>query len=109
MEPKLGKIQNAYFGMGGYQEGMIGISFTLGDGSWGVGDFWGYWGMKRSEYTKWTEADRVVYLGEMVMKINQLLKDAKVDVVEKLEGIPVRVYFKDFNTLDRWEVLKEVL
>ena len=35
MEKKLGKIQSVRFGHGGYQDACIGISVTLGDGSWG--------------------------------------------------------------------------
>lgn len=107
--PTLGKIQNVSFGHGGYQDAMIGISFTLGGDGWGVCDFWGDWALKRSDNAKWSEQDRIDHLGEMVMKINSLMEDAKVHSVEKLKGIPVRVYFKDFNSLDRWEVLKEVL
>jgi hypothetical protein len=94
--------------MGGYQEAQVGISFTLGGEAWGVGDFWGYWAVERSKSTQWSEDDRLMSLGKTVMRIQKLLEDAKVQTVEDLKGIPVRVHF-DGNTLKDWEVLKEVL
>lgn len=108
MRSELGKIKRASFGKGGYQDVCIGISFTLGGSGWGVTDFWGAWGIERSEYSKWTEEERIEQLGKTTMRINKLLDDAKVDSVEKLEGIPIRVNFNGM-TLDSWEVLKEVL
>lgn len=38
MEKKLGKIQDVKFGIGGYQDAMIGLFITLGNNGWGVGD-----------------------------------------------------------------------
>lgn len=108
MKKELGKIQDAEFGLGGYQDAMIGIRFSLGGDSWGVGDFWGDWSMKRSGSEQWTDADRTKRLGETTMRINQLLKDAKVDTVSKLKGVPIEVTF-DGNKMVDWRVLKEVL
>lgn len=108
-EPQLGKIREVRFGHGGYQDAMIGIQFTLGGEGWGVGDFWGEWAIKRIEGAQWTEGGRITGLGEMVMRVNKLLLDAKVEHIHELKGIPVRVFFKNFNHLDRWEVLTEVL
>ena len=107
---KIGKIQKAECGHGGYQDAMIGFSFDLGsdkDG-WGVGDFWGYWSIERSESTKWTENDRIKALGEVVMKFAELLEKAKVDSIDKLEGKPVEVIF-DGQTLKNWRILEEAL
>ena len=107
---EIGKIQNVSFGHGGYQDAMIGISFTLGSekGAWGVGDFWGYWSMEPDKYTKWTKKDQVNTLGETVLRINQLLSDAKVFDINKLQGIPVEVEFES-NTLKSWRILTEVI
>jgi hypothetical protein len=62
---ELGKIGKVYFGHGGYQEAMIGISFTLelNGGASGVGDFWGDWNFKRDPGCKWTEQQRIDSLG----------------------------------------------
>lgn len=109
IEKKLGKIQDAQYGACGYQDAMIGIRITIVGEGWGVGaDKPGAWGTDRSEFTKWTEEDRIKGLGENAMFINQLLKDAKVDSVEKLKGKPVECTFEG-NSLREWRILKEVL
>ena len=111
MEKKLGKITSVRFGLGGYQDAMLGLSVQLGDGSWGVGDFKGTWdaeSIKRSEYTKWTEEDRSKGYDETMRYLSTLLKEAKVDSVDKLKGIPVEVTF-DGMLLQEWRILTEVL
>lgn len=108
IEKKLGKIQRCSFGSGGYQDAMIGISFTLGGDSWGVGDFWGDWSIKRSETAQWSESDRINNLGKTVMRINELLGQAKKQDVSKLAGVAVEVSFEG-NTLVSWRVLTEVI
>lgn len=108
METKLGKISKAEFGSGGYQDSMIGISFTLSGNSWDVGDFWGYWGTDINEYTQWTEQDRKLSLGNTVMRISRLLKDAKCSHVSDLVGVAIEVKFEG-NALKSWRALTEVL
>lgn len=108
---KLGKIESVEYGHGGYQEGMIGISFQLSFGNGlGVGDFWGYWcfGIEHDENCKWTEEERIKFLGETAMKISKLLLDAKVESVDELKGIPIEVSFEGFK-MKSWRVLTEVL
>lgn len=107
-EVKIGKIAKVSFGFGGYQDACIGVSFTLSGPSWGVGDFWGDWAIERSEYCKWTQEDRIRKLGETVMRLNALLKDAKVESVDALKNIPVEATFED-RTLKSWRILTEVL
>jgi hypothetical protein len=111
MEKKLGKIESVRFGHGGYQDACIGLSVTLGNGSWGVGDFKGAWDpelVTTSEYTKWTEEDRTKSIDESIRFISKLLKEAKVDSVDKLKDIPVEVTF-DGMMLKEWRILTEVL
>jgi hypothetical protein len=108
IEEKLAKIERASFGMGGYQDAMIGISFTLSGQGWGTNDFWGYWALKRSEYCKWSEEDRLKDLGKTVLRIRELLKDSKKDSVEGLVGVPVMVKFEG-NMLKEWRILTEVI
>lgn len=109
LRKEIGKIKFVSFGNGGYQDACIGISFSLGNDSWGVSDFWGAWSIERSEHTKWTEESRIESLGKMVMRINQLLKDAKVESIDKLKDIPIECTFVDFNRLHSWRILTEVL
>jgi hypothetical protein len=111
MEKKLGKIEKVSFGLGGYQNVQLGISLTLGNGTWGVGDFKGNWdaeSIKRSEYTQWTEEDRSKSYDETMRYVSKLLKEAKVDSVDKLKDKPIEATF-DGNTLKEWRILTEVL
>ena len=113
LRKEIGKIQRVSFGHGGYQDAMIGLSLTLGsDSGWGVGAFVsGFWSpalIECSEHCKWTEEDRKKAQNEMVEKICALLKDAKVDTVDKLLGKPVEVTF-DGMTLKDWRILTEAI
>lgn len=108
---RLGKIQRAVFGTGGYQDAQFGLFLTLGGESWGVQtSIEGGWGLgiKCGERCAWTEEDRTRHFGDAMRKINQLLLDAKVDDVTKLVGVPVEVTFDSLKMTD-WRVLKEVL
>lgn len=108
METSLGKIKSARFGHGGYQGAMIGVQFDLEFKGGGVGDFWGMWFGERHTSTQWTEVDRIQKLGEMVMRVNALLADAKVDSFDRLIGKPVEVTI-DRGILKSWRILAEVL
>ena len=111
MEKKLGKIESISFGLGGYQGAMIGLHVTLGNGSWGVGDSRAQWDAEMiscSEHSKWSESDRDVWYAEIMRYVSKLLRDAKVDSVEKLKGKPIEATF-DGNTLKEWRILTEVL
>jgi hypothetical protein len=111
MEKKLGKIESVSFGLGGYQGAMLGLHVTLGNGSWGVGDTRANWDaeqIKWSEPTKWTEEDRDGWYAEIMRYVSSLLKDGKVDSVDKLKGKPVEVTL-DGNQLKSWRILTEVL
>ena len=111
MEKKLGRIENVKFGIGGYQNAMIGLHITLGNNGWGVQDSRSAWdaeNIKYSKNSKWTEADRDKKYAEIVRYLSKLLKDAKVNNIDKLKGIPVEVTFED-NMLKEWRILTEVL
>lgn len=111
MEEKLGKIERISFGHGGYQESMLGLSVTLSGEGWGVDDFRGNWDaelVKHSKHTRWTEEDRSRGYAETMRFLSKLLKDAKVDSVDKLKGKPVEVTF-DGGLLQEWRILTEVL
>lgn len=104
---ELGKIEKVYYGFGGYQDVMTGITFTLSMGGSGVCDFWGMWS-DRSKHCKWTLKDQIDSHGEVVNRITKLLHEAKVNRVDKLAGIPIEVTMER-NTLKSWRVLTEVL
>ena len=112
-EKKLGKIEKVSFGLGGYQEAMLGLSLTFYSEKdhWGVADFKGTWDyniIEVTETTKWTEEDRSLLNIEMLKLISDLLKDAKVNSVDQLKGKPVECTFEG-NKLVSWRILKEVI
>jgi hypothetical protein len=105
---EIGKIKRAEFGIGGYQDAMIGISFDFTGPGWGVGDFWGAWSGECSPFSQWTEEDRIKKLGGLVMRLARILIEANVRTVRQLEGKPVEVTFED-NTLKSWRILTEAI
>jgi len=111
MEKRLGKITSVSFGLGGYQGAMLGLHISLGNDGWGVSDSMAQWDAEQiscSEHTKWSESDRDVWYAEIMRYVSKLLKEAKVDSVDKLKGKPVEVTF-DGNMLKEWRILTEVL
>jgi hypothetical protein len=105
---ELGKISYIALGYGGYQDAMMGLSVSIEGKGWGTNDFIGTWAGKRSEHAKWTEQDRDAKFAEVVHKIESLLKEAKVQSMDKLKGKPVECTF-DGNLLIGWRILEEVL
>jgi hypothetical protein len=112
MEKQLGKIEKVWFGYGGYQSAQIGIFFTLSFGksfstSTGMSD----WDPHLIEWrtdSKWTEADRDASFAKICRYISDLLRDAKVDSIDKLVGKPIEVE-TDGMILKSWRILTEVL
>lgn len=110
---RLGKIESISFGLGGYQEAMLGLSLTLSskEECWGVGDFKGTWDynlIECTEHCKWTEEDRSNIFLEIMKLISDLLRDAKVYKLNDLVNKPVECTFEG-NKLIEWRILKEVL
>lgn len=111
MEKKLGKILDVKFGLGGYQDSMLGIWFTLGTDGWGVGDGRGFWDpelIDRSKNTEWSEKERDENFSKIMRYTSKLLKEAKVGSIEKLKNKPIEVTF-DGNVLKEWRILSEVI
>jgi hypothetical protein len=111
MKKRLGKIQKVRFGISSYQDGMIGLFLTLGDGSWGVTWSICAWDpclVKHSHHCKWTEEGRDKELAKIMREVSLYLSQAKVDNVNSLENIPVECTF-DGTVLKEWRILTEVL
>jgi hypothetical protein len=112
VEIYLGKIESVIFGNGGYDNGQMGVSFTLAFEGRGVQSFicgaWDPATMPRSDYAQWTEADRDAGLASMCRRISQIMADAKVGDLALLKGKPVEVSIEN-NSLKSWRILKEVL
>lgn len=105
---KLGKIRGVKFGFGGYQDAMFGIWFDLGGEHWGVGNGRGVWQGKPSDGAKWTIEDKKKELAEIMLYVEQLLSEAKVDSVHQLEGIPVELTWEG-QCLKSFRILTEVI
>lgn len=109
MEKKLGKIRSVKFGKGGYQDAIMGLTVDIDMKGSGVGHFTaGGWAISRSEYCKWTEEDRIKAHGEMLVKVTELLDQAKVDCVSQLKDVPVECTFEGM-VLKSWRILEEVI
>lgn len=104
----LGKLQNVEFGKGGYQDAMIGISFSIRGANYGISDFWGTWAIERPSSAEWTEQDRAQQIASIVLKINNLLELAQVSSIDKLKNKPVEVMTAN-GALVSWRILTEVL
>jgi hypothetical protein len=108
MEKQLAKIQNITMGQGGYQGAQLGIEIIFSGKGWGIATFWGHWGGKRDDNCKWTEESRLKHLGEVFIKVDDLLRKAKVNYLHELIGIPVEVTI-DNGTFVDFRILEEVL
>jgi len=105
---ELGRIADISFGLGGYQDVMLGVTVQLGTRSWGVADFNGTWSFPPSEGAKWTLEDQTKQWGEMCRWVASLLEDAKKQKLSELVNVPVEVTMED-GRLVSWRILKEVL
>jgi len=111
IKKELGKISSVHFGLGGYQDAMLGLHLCFEGSGWGVCtniDAWDVNKNKWSEHCKWTEGDRSQSYDEIMRKLSDYLKEAKVQHVEQLKNIPVEVTFES-NTIKSWRILTEVL
>ena len=113
LEKRLGKIERVKFGIGGYNDSMLGLHLTFRSDV----DNWvaNYSNatldaeiVKWNERCQWTEEERDKDYANLLRYVSKLLKDAKVDSVEKLKGIPVEVTFEN-RLLKEWRILTEVL
>lgn len=113
MEKVLGKIKSITFGIGGYNDAMLGydIEFSLDGGSRGTfisNGFFDFNRVKHTEHCKWSLQDREDAAVIMLKDLSDILAKAKVLTVDKLVNIPVEVSI-DRNSIKSWRVLEEVL
>ena len=104
------KIIRAEHGYGGYDDVMFGTSFTFEGSGCGISDFLGWWPLSyvRSERAAWTDDDRNRFFLEAQLKLEKILKDAKVRSVGDLVGKPVEVTIVN-SALESWRILTEVI
>ena len=111
-EKMLGKISRATYGLGGYQGVQLGIHLAFEGKGWGCGHSDCVWDYEFTEspdaHTKWSETDRTNRMITINRKLSRFLKEAKVDSVSELAGIPVEVTFEN-NGFKEFRILTEVL
>ena len=111
MEKRLGKLESVKFGIGGYQDAMIGLHVTIDMEGSGVADTKGAWDCNKitwSEQSKWTEEDRSKQYDKIMRYVSDLLHTARVNTVDQLKGALVEATFEGM-TLKEWRILNEVL
>ena len=112
-EKMLGKIVEAKFGLGGYQNTALGLHLTFESikDKWGASytqSFWDFNTIKYNENCKWDEDDRRDAYINIMIYVSNILDDAKVYTIDQLVNIPVEVVFED-NKIKDWRILTEVL
>lgn len=110
-EKRLGKIEAVSFGIGGYQDAMIGLHITLTGEGWGTCTTQSAWDaelIKHTKYCNWTEEERSEQYAEIVRYLSKLFKQAKVKDVQELKGILIEATFEGMS-LKEWRVLTEVM
>ena len=111
MDKELGKITHVEFGLGGYQDCMIGIHFAFGGKGWGVSFTKSMWDPNKIEHSdnhRWTEEDRDKTFAEIKRYISDILHQSKVGSVSELKGIPVEIEFEN-GAIKDWRILTEVI
>lgn len=118
MHTEIGKIERVRFGFGGYQDCQIVFQFVLGGKGWGtVVTYECGWGhISEAELTKpgstyqWTHEGRVRRIGENGYKVFELIRKAKKQHLQELEGVPIKCFFESANGRNiGFEILEEVL
>ena len=107
-EKILGKITKAEYGIVRDYPFLFGLQlcFNLEDGtSIGCGS---RYTINIGKACKWTTEERQHRITESVDEVHKILKDAKVDYVSKLKGMPVEVEIEK-NTFKNFRILTEVL
>lgn len=104
MTKELGKISKVYFGYGGYQDAMFGLTLIFESHGGSCGHFIGYWPLQEDHDPKKSHEQAFCAMEE----IASTMKDAKVTEANQLVGKPVELTFNGLK-LEAWRILTEVL
>ena len=111
LRKELGKIVDVKLGTGGYQGAMFGLTVHIETKSGAAFCFSGYWA-NRPKDAEWTkEFQNEKFLG-VILKIKNLMLDAKLSDFKDLKGVPVEVVWDSGQnppTLESFRILKEVI
>jgi len=108
----LGKIESVKFGLGGYQEEMLGLHLIFSYNNCETASTsysaWDCIKVEHNEYCNWTEEDRSKKYSEIMRFLSKILNEAKCKTVDELKNKPVELTFEE-NELVNWRILTEVL
>ncbi len=106
MEKMLGKISSAHFGLDRDRPFLFGLELCF------TGDGWGTYGIylqNIADSCEWeSENKRNELFFKLCKKVENILKQAKVNGVDELVGKPVEVTFEN-NSFKDFRILTEVL
>lgn len=105
----LGKITRVEYGLGGYQDAMMGLTVTLEGQGCDVTDFKGFWSISPNPNAQWDLAKQSESFAETTRVIIGLLEAAKVQHVGQLKGKPVEYEIDENNSIAGWRILTEVI
>lgn len=108
IEEKIGRIKKVKFGLGGYQDGEICLEVQIEFKSSGVfGSISGGWANNTpSDNAKWTKESTYKVRSEMLDKVIEALKSARVLSISELEGKLVSCRFEESRLIE-WGILTE--
>ena len=103
-----GKISSIYFGLGGYQESMLGLhicfSFEMHKFIYTSDASWDYYSVPHTDRSKWTEQARLDKYASITCSISELLAKAKVRDTGSLKNKEVTLTM-DGLQLYSWELV----
>lgn len=106
---EIGVIEKASFGLGGYQDAMLGLTLVFSFKGSGVVSFTGGgWARSPDSSCSWTIEDRAEQRDKMCDVVLEALKKAKVGEIADLKGKPVEATFEGM-CLKSWRILEEAI
>jgi hypothetical protein len=106
---ELGKIESVSYGICRDRGYLMGITFVLTFPGAGCISSKQVNMSKHTERCNWSIEDQNEQIVELMHYISGLLKDAKVDNIAALKNIPIEANFKNYNMLESFRILTEVL
>ncbi len=108
---ELGKIDKVSFGVCRDRGYLLGINFTLtfGGGSSGCNTSHQVNMSEWNKNCKWSISEQEEYIVKMAWYVKNMLEESKVNDISQLKGIPIEATFKNYNELESFRILTEVL
>jgi hypothetical protein len=107
---KLGNIKEAYFGLGGPGNSLLGLHLIIGNDSWEQHirnmSFFDFYKVPHREGTAWDEEYRMSQYASIMLGLSALLENCGASSVEDLKGLDIIAEFKD-DKLITWKLFND--